>query len=109
MYFQLYLELGYSLKPYEFICKSSFYIFHIFFDLIEIAQLELYAGSFKYPANIYLFKPNNRHARTRCGMYSELVTITPERRHSRRSGVFIFNFEHISHLFLMFLFLTWNK
>ena len=24
-------KLGYSLKPYEFICKSNIYIFHIFF------------------------------------------------------------------------------
>ena len=29
--------------------------------------------------------------------------------HSRRSGVFIVNFEHISHLFLVFLLLTLNK
>ena len=26
----------------------------------------------------------------------------------RRSGVFIVNFEHISHLVLVFLLLTWN-
>ena len=31
-----------------------------------------------------------------------------ERRHRRRSGVFIVNFEHISHLFLVFLLLTLN-
>ena len=29
--------------------------------------------------------------------------VTPERRYWRRSGVFIVNFEHISHLFLVFL------
>ena len=34
---------------------------------------------------------------------------TPERRQARRSGVFIINFKHISHLFLMFLQLTLNK
>ena len=39
-----------------------------------------------------------------------MLTIqTPERRHWRRSGVFIINFEHISQLFLMFLLLTLNK
>ena len=27
----------------------------------------------------------------------------------RRSGVFIVNFEHILHLFIVFLFLTWSK
>ena len=30
-------------------------------------------------------------------------------RHCRRSGVFIVNFEHISHLFLVFLLLNLNK
>ena len=33
----------------------------------------------------------------------------PERRQRRRSGVFIVNFEHISHLFLVFLLFTLNK
>ena len=38
------------------------------------------------------------------------ITIkTPKRRQWRRSDVFTINFEHISHLFLMFLFLTLNK
>ena len=37
------------------------------------------------------------------------VTIkTPERRHWRRSGVFIVNFEHIPHLVIMFLLLILN-
>ena len=43
-------------------------------------QLELYVASLKYPAKIYLFKLNNRHARIRCGMYSGLVRKTTERR-----------------------------
>ena len=34
---------------------------------------------------------------------------TPERRQWRGSGIFIVNFEHISHLFLEFLLLTLNK
>ena len=33
---------------------------------------------------------------------------TPERRHWHRSGVFIVNFEHISHRVIMFLLLTLN-
>ena len=80
---------------YEFICKSNIYIFRFFFSFIKIVLLELYVGPFKYPANIYLFKLNNRHARPRCGMYSVLVIKTTERCHSRRSGVFIINFEYI--------------
>ena len=50
------------------------------FSFVEIIQLELYVASLKYPAKIYLFKLNNRHARIRCGMYSALVIRTTERR-----------------------------
>ena len=39
---------------------------------------------------------------------SKLTIKTPERRRWRRSGVFIGNFEHISHLILVFLLLTLN-
>ena len=34
---------------------------------------------------------------------------TPERRQGRRSGVFIVNFDHISHFFEVILLLTLNK
>ena len=61
------------------------------------------------PADIYLLKVNNRNTRTRCEICSKLTINTPESRHWRRSGVFIVNFEHISHLVLVFLLLTWNK
>ena len=40
---------------------------------------------------------------------SKLIIKATERRHGRRSGVFIVNFEHISHLFLVFLLLILNK
>ena len=45
-----------------------------------------------------MFKVNNKDART-----------TPERRHWRRSGVFIVNFKHVSHLVLVFLLLTLSR
>ena len=44
----------------------------------------------------------------RCEIYSKLTIEIPERRHWRRSGIFIVNFEHISHLVLVFLLLTLN-
>ena len=50
------------------------------------------------PAGIHLLKVNNRSTRTRCEICSKLS----------RTGVFIANFEHISHLVLVFLFLTLN-
>ena len=40
---------------------------------------------------------------------SNLTIKKPEQRHWRRSGVCIVNFEHISHTFFVFLFLTLNK
>ena len=59
-----------------------------------------------FPAGNYMLKVNNRNTRTRCEICSKLTKKTPERRHWtpsfighwRRSGVFIVNFEYISHL-----------
>ena len=59
--------------------------------------------------NIYLFKVNNRNTRKRCEMCSKLTIKTPERHQLHRSGVFFINFEHISHLFQVFLLMTLNK
>ena len=41
-------------------------------------------------------------------MCSKLTIKNPEQRHWRRSGVFILNFEYISHLVLLFLLITLN-
>ena len=60
------------------------------------------------PVGIYLLKVNNRNTRTRREICSKLTLKTPERRHWRRSGIFIDNYEHISHLVLVFLLLTLN-
>ena len=59
-----------------------------------------------FPAAIYLLKVNIRNTRTRCEICSNLKIKAPELRQWRRSGVFIVNFEHISHLVLVFLSLT---
>ena len=58
-----------------------------------------------HPTNIYLFKVNDRNTTKRCEICPKLTIKKPERRQQRRSGVFIVNFEHISHLFLAFLLL----
>ena len=67
-------------------------------------KIQPLAGTY-YPAGIYLLKVNIRNTRARCEIYSKLTIKIPERRR-RRSGIFIVNFEHISHLVLVFLFLT---
>ena len=60
------------------------------------------------PTGIYLLKVNNRNTKTRCEICSKLTIKTPERRKWRRSGVFVVNLEHISHLVAVFLLLTLN-
>ena len=54
-----------------------------------------------FPAGNYMFKVKNKNTRTRCKVCSKLIIKTPERRHWHRSGVFIINSEHISHLVLV--------
>ena len=56
-----------------------------------------------------MFKVNNRYTRTRCEICSKLTIKTPKRRHWRRFGVFIINFEHIPYLVLVFLLLTLSR
>ena len=57
------------------------------------------------PTNSYLFIVNNNYTRKRCETCSKLTIKTPQ----WRSSVFVVDFEHISHLFLVFLLLTLNK
>ena len=52
-------------------------------------------------------KVNNKNTRTKYEICLKLTIKTPE-RHLRRFSVFIVNFEHISHLALVFLLLTLN-
>ena len=44
-----------------------------------------------------LFKVSNGNPKTMCEICSMFMIKTPERRHWRRCGVFIVNFEQISH------------
>ena len=47
-----------------------------------------------YSTGIYMFKVNNRNTRARCEICSKLTI---------KTGVFIFNFKHISHLSFSFV------
>ena len=51
-----------------------------------------------YPTGIYLLKVNKRNTRARGEICSKLTIKKPTRRQWCRFGVFIVNFEHISHL-----------
>ena len=71
--------------------------------------METVPGKLIIPAGIYLLKVNNGNTRKRCEMCSELTMKIPERRQWRHSGIFIFNFEHILHLSLVFPLLTLSR
>ena len=79
-------------------------------ESVNIVWYELWKNQYweDSPACIYLLKVNNRNSETICEICSKLTIKKPERRHWRRSGVFIVDFEHMSHLALMFLFLIWT-
>ena len=53
-----------------------------------------------------MFKVNNKNTRTKWEICSKLTVEKPEWHQSHCFGVFIVNFEHISHLVLVFLLLT---
>ena len=57
-----------------------------------------------FPAGQYMFKVNNKTTRTTCEICSKLTKKTTKRR--CRFGVFVVNFEHISHLVPLLLLLT---
>ena len=78
--------------------RRCFGVFIVNFEHLTLLLLvfPLFTLSFAlYPANIYLFKINNRNTR--------------KRYRWRRSGVIVVNFEHISRFFLAFLLLTLSQ
>ena len=82
----------------------------VFLQAVPFLDEELYCGCFTLenfpaflkflfsnnPVGIYLLKVKNRITTTWCEIYSKLTRKTPERRHWRRSGVFIDYFEHFT-------------
>ena len=52
-------------------------------------------------AVIYLYIVDNRNTRTMCEIFSKLTIKTLKRRHQLRFGVFIVDFEQISHIVLV--------
>ena len=71
-------------------------ISRIFFVSFSVSTID------SVPTGNYMFNVNNRNTRTRCEICSNLTVKTPD-------GVFIVNFEHISHLVLVFLSLTLSR
>ena len=81
--------------------KYSFYVNYLGNYVSALNYLCNYVST-----GIYLFKVNNRNTRARWEMCSTLTIKTLKLRQWCRSGFLIVNFEHISHLVLVFLLLT---
>ena len=79
-----------------------------FFVLGRCVDLEYFTSQI-FLVGIYLFKVDKRNIRAMCESCSKLTIKTPERHQLCRSGVFIVNFEQISHIILVFPLLTLNK
>ena len=62
-----------------------------------------------YLAGIYLFKVDNENTKTMSEICTKLATKIPEWRHRWPSSVFIINSEQTSHIFMLFLLLTFTK
>ena len=73
---------------------------------IHLWAFVIFTGTRRSLAGNYLLKVNSKNTRTKCEICSKLSVKKPERRQWRRSDVFVVNFEHISHLALVFLMLT---
>ena len=79
------------------------------FDHIDKSSVDEGANEqCEIPTGIYLLKVNNRNTRKKCKTFSKLTIKAPQRLHWCLSDVFIVNFEHSSHIFLVFLLLTLN-
>ena len=63
----------------------------------------------RIPAGNYMFKVHSKNSRTKFEICSKLTIKIPERRQWCRSGIFVVNFERISHLVLLFLLLTLSR
>ena len=59
--------------------------------------------------NKYMLKAAMEPLEKTCKICSKVTIKTAERRYWRRSGVFYVNFDHNSHLFLVFLLFTLNR
>ena len=82
--------MGNCLCLFYIIRKLQIVTVKIIWMLTYIQALKLITWDMrKLPANINLFKVNNRNTRKMCEICSKLTIKTPERRQWRRSGAFI--------------------
>ena len=110
--FNRYLLGGISLNN-EWFCEikvssDTLKLSQIIISSVEIMEKMMFSFIL-IPASICLLKINNINTRLTCEICSKLTIKTSERCQWPRSGGFIVNFEHISHLILTFLLLTLSR
>ena len=82
----------------------------LFHEILGKKTLSVYPSlKCMYPANIYLFKVNNRSTRKSCEICSKLTTETPEPRRDVFLVFLLLNLNMFQTFFPLFLFLTLNK
>ena len=106
-----YILLWFHWKPiktlvelsFKFLTRRDIDILH-YRDILhfEIFQQWINTSNVSPPVGIYLLRVNNRNTSIRREICSKSTIETPEQCHWRRSGVFIVNYEHISHFVLVF-------
>ena len=91
-------------RKFHFLCST-------FSGIKSLKKIRLFKGhsSLILAQPAYTSKVNNRNTGTRCEICLLLTIKTSEGRQWRRCGVFIVNFDHISHLVLVFLLLTLSR
>ena len=100
---QYYCSISWHLAIFTVVLPYGNICWHV------IPLVAVWWHSFILFPNINMFTVDNRNKRKRCETCSKLTIKRPERRHWSCFGVFIINFEHISHLFLLFLLSTLSR
>ena len=91
-----------------FVCNHALPSYCKDFTQIQVLQTKWptkYAAQLKFACS----KSTTESFKKKCEICSKVTVKTTERRHWRRTGVCIVNFEHISHLFPVLLVLNLNK
>ena len=86
------LDIPLNVSCYKQKADFSWFLFLFSINGQKRVKSEFLTKFVAITAGIYLLKVNNKNTRTRCEICSQW------KRHWSRSGVFIVNFEHISHL-----------
>ena len=99
-------RMPYNLKDLNFLKQKM----NVSGQKIDSIQVKINHTNFIcFSVGIYLLRVNKRNTKTRCEICSKLTIKIPERHHCRRSGIFVVNFEHISHLALVVFFVNFGQ